>query len=78
MIDNKSPLERLRLNGWSVAVHNDYVLHGEPFTCWLMTHPEGIWIRGEGRTDEAALAPLPPLAYERLRELRDCRKAGGL
>lgn len=48
-------LARLRGNGWMVAVHNDYRLNGETFTFWLFTHPDGRWIKGEGRTDEQAL-----------------------
>lgn len=46
----------LREAGWSVAVHNDYRLNGEAHTFWLWTHPDGRWIKGEGRTDEDALS----------------------
>jgi hypothetical protein len=47
----------LRREGWTVAVHNDYVLDGEPMTFWLFTHPpSGRFIKGEGRTDAEALA----------------------
>lgn len=49
-------MEALRTQGWSVAIHNDYRLSGEPHTFWLFTHPNGRWIKGEGRTDEDALA----------------------
>ena len=45
----------LRERGWSVAVHNDYRQHGECCTFWLLTHPNGRWVKGEGRTDAAAL-----------------------
>lgn len=48
-------LEELRAAGWSVAVHNDYRLNGEPHTFWLFTHPNGRWIKGEGRTDDEAI-----------------------
>ena len=48
--------EDLRAAGWLVAVHNDYRLNGEPHTFWLWTHPDGRWIKGEGRTDADALA----------------------
>lgn len=41
--------------GYSVAVHNDYRLDGEAHTFWLLTHPEGHWLKGEGRTDAEAL-----------------------
>ena len=49
-------LTRLRALGWSVAVHNDYKLNGLPMTFWLFTHPNGRWVKGEGLTDEQALA----------------------
>lgn len=45
----------IRAFGWSVAVHNDYRQLGEPFTFWLVTHPDGRWLKGEGQTDSAAL-----------------------
>jgi hypothetical protein len=49
-------LTHLRALGWSVAVHNDYKLHGLSMTFWLFTHASGRWIKGEGATDEEALA----------------------
>lgn len=49
-------LNRLRDQGWAVAVHNDYWLAGERYTFWLFTHRDGRWIKGEGRTDAEALA----------------------
>lgn len=62
-------LTTLRADGWRVAVHNDYRLNGEDYTFWLFTHPDGRWIKGEGRTDnEAILAALsvsaPPVVGE--------------
>ena len=39
-----------------MAVHNDYKLNGLPMTFWLFTHPNGRWVKGEGLTDEQALA----------------------
>lgn len=46
----------LRSGGWTVAVHNDYRLDGETFTFWLFTHGDlGVFIKGEGRTDEEAV-----------------------
>lgn len=48
-------LRALRSDGWTVAVHNDYRLNGEPHTFWLFTHPSGRWLKGEGRTDGIAL-----------------------
>lgn len=54
--DLESILKRLRKTGWMVAVHNDYRLNGEFMTFWLLTHPDGTWIKGEGKTDKSALA----------------------
>lgn len=48
-------LRNLRDGGWSVAVHNDYRQDGERLTFWLLTHSNGYWIKGEGRTDDIAL-----------------------
>ena len=45
----------IRAAGWAVAVHNDYRLAGENHTFWLFTR-DGRAIKGEGRTDEEALA----------------------
>jgi hypothetical protein len=60
-------LAALRADGWSVAVHNDYRLNGEPHTFWLFTHPNGTWLKGEGRTDEEAVtAILAKLSAERV------------
>jgi len=54
----------LRAMGYMVAVHNDYRLNGEQYTFWLLTHPNGHWIKGESRTDAEALnqirAQVPP------------------
>ena len=48
-------LDELRAMGWTVAGHNDYTLHGAKYTFWLLTHTSGIWVRGEGLSDEVAL-----------------------
>lgn len=65
--------DKLREAGWSVAVHNDYRLNGEAHTFWLWTHPDGRWIKGEGRNDADALSqclavmrahPSPPPAAD--------------
>jgi len=45
----------LRGAGWRVAVHNDYSLNGMDMTFWLLTHPCGVYVKGEGRTDQQAL-----------------------
>ena len=70
MTSGKAPLEILRSQGWTVAVHNDYRLNGAPATFWLFTHQDDFWIKGEGPTDEAALAGLPARAYQLLLEGR--------
>ncbi len=44
----------LRCLGWAVAVHNDYRLHGEHFTFWLLTKDDRC-VKGEGKTDLEAL-----------------------
>lgn len=38
-----------------MAVHNDYRVAGQAHTFWLMTHPSGRWLKGEGVTDATAL-----------------------
>jgi len=48
------PLNRLRADGWSVAVHNDYRQDGESHTFWMFAR-DGRCIKGEGRTDAQAL-----------------------
>lgn len=48
-------LDDLRARGWTVAVHNDYRIHGEACTFWLLTHPNGRYVIGEASTDELAL-----------------------
>lgn len=55
-------LDRLRSNGWKVAVHNDYRLNGVHMTFWLFTKADvnvgaadGLYVIGEGRTDYQAL-----------------------
>lgn len=47
---------KLRGAGWSVAVHNDYRLNGEAYTFWLWTREDGRFVKGEGRSDDEALA----------------------
>lgn len=63
--DEEAPMERgvnfihilhsLRERGWRVAVHNDYRLNGSDMTFWLMTHGNGLYLKGEGKTDMDAL-----------------------
>lgn len=47
--------DKLRSRGWMVGVHNDYRLHGEFHTFWLFTKGDRC-VKGEGRSDEEALA----------------------
>ena len=54
-IHEQDELSLLRSRGWSVAVHNDYRLSGNRYTFWLLTHPSGRWVKGEGETDRMAL-----------------------
>jgi len=67
-------LAKLRECGWSVAVHNDYRLKGESYTFWLLTHPEGIWAKGEGATDKEALEEAFERGQERMRNIIDQRE----
>ena len=57
----------LRENGWRVAAHNDYRIDGKDMTFWLLTHPCGTWIKGEGRTDAEALAQCEAVARKMFR-----------
>lgn len=50
----ESLLERLRGQGWAVAVHNDYRLGGEARTFWGLSRG-AQWIQGEAASDAAAL-----------------------
>lgn len=55
-MDARQAAEAMREGGWSVAVHNDYRVDGKCATFWLWTHPSGRWLKGEGQTDDVALA----------------------
>lgn len=44
----------IRAKGWSVAVHNDYRLHGTSMTFWLFTK-DNMCAKGEGSDDASAL-----------------------
>jgi hypothetical protein len=72
-------LSEMRAKGWTVAVHNDYRLNGQPMTFWLFTHEASErFVKGEGPTDWAAvkqalaaarrLLDAPPGVGERMRE----------
>lgn len=50
-----SNADDLREQGLMVAIHNDYRTGDGPRTFWLMTHKDGWWAKGEGRTDAEAL-----------------------
>lgn len=45
----------LRDAGWCVASHNDYRQNGQSRTFWLLTHPSGLFVKGEGGCDMDAL-----------------------
>ena len=53
--DWEGKLQHLRNDGWMVAAHNDYRLSGEFYTFWLLTHPSGRWLKGEGKSDAEAM-----------------------
>jgi hypothetical protein len=49
-------LAKMRNNGWSVAVHNDYWHNGCSYTFWLFTHVQsGRFVKGEGEDDYTAV-----------------------
>jgi hypothetical protein len=49
-------VNRLHDEGWTVAIHNDYIEGGRLRTFWLFTHAErGIFAKGEAETNRAAL-----------------------
>lgn len=53
---NESSADDLRECGLTLAVHNDYRLHGERHTFWLFVHEETkLSYMGEGKTDAEAL-----------------------
>jgi hypothetical protein len=53
-VDARGSADDIRALGWSVAVHNDYRLHGCPYTFWLFTKGTSS-VKGEGLTDADAL-----------------------
>lgn len=53
---SEAALAQLRDLGWTVGVHNDYRLAGNSMTFWLLTHPDGRYVKGEGLTDADALS----------------------
>lgn len=55
MLEWYRKLRIMRANGWAVAIHNDYWQNGEFKTFWLLTHKSGVWVKGEGATDEIAV-----------------------
>lgn len=57
-------LEDIRSNGWRVAVHNDYQVAGEFMTFWLLTHPAGMYVKGEGKSDLEALTECTRVARQ--------------
>lgn len=57
-------LAAMRLEGWMVAVHNDYRLGGVPHTFWGFTHTSGRFVKGEGRTDVVAVKQAMEAAHD--------------
>lgn len=65
-------LSQLHVNGWRVAIHNDYEQDGKLYTFWLLTNRDiGIFVKGEGASNESALAAAVQEANERVDFLRD-------
>src|SRR6266542_606238 len=67
----------LRASGWSVAAHNDYRQNGVAYTFWLLTHPDGCFLKGEGRTDAEALSIIRA-ALDQTHSDDHPHKAGGM
>lgn len=66
-------LASLRQHGWTVAVHNDYILDGVHMTFWGFSRGHQ-WVKGEGETDLEALNDV----LEEVRELGAAvKKVGG-
>lgn len=63
--DAWATLRDLRAAGWSVAVHNDYRVKRRRFTFWLLTHPSGYHVKGEGETDLEALEQCAAIVRQR-------------
>jgi hypothetical protein len=63
-------VDRIRSEGWAVAVHNDYRLNGDAHTFWLFTK-NGLAVKGEGKTDAEALAQVDAA----IRALKDASPA---
>lgn len=62
-------LQNLRMNGWMVAVHNDYRLSGEFRTFWLFTHAAtGRFVKGEAPNDIGALQQCHDAAFKDAKE----------
>lgn len=60
----------IRSQGWMVAIHNDYMLHGESHTFWGFTK-DGRFIKGEGRNDKEALRIVLTLSHSATKGLVD-------
>lgn len=61
----RSSPDDLRSQGWTVAVHRDFRLRGEPMTFWLLTNDRGQYVKGEGASDRAALDEIRKKLSER-------------
>lgn len=50
--DTELKLHELRQLGFTVAIHNDYRWHAQPYSFWLLTHAaSGRFIKAEGPYD---------------------------
>ena len=75
-----SILARLRAMGWCVGIHNDYRVAGEARRLWLLTKPEGSYVKGEGTGEGTALseaeAAIAVLRTTRTAQIHDAFVAG--
>ena len=65
-------LTKLRDHKWSIAIHNDYYLSGKFYTFYLVAHPSGVWLKGEGESDVEALEKIFSMAKTRLLQDNSC------
>jgi hypothetical protein len=64
-------LHRLRQCGWRIAIHNDYMLHGQLHTFWGLTR-DGRFVKGEGLSDRDALAEVDAALGTLVPDPTDC------
>ena len=62
--------DKLHQLGWSIASHHDMQVRGRLRTFYLLTHPSGIWVKGDGPDQLTALTRAYTAAQQRLEQPR--------